>query len=498
MVVSLFAWLSGRRLGGRPAAPIAAFVLLAFATTGLHTAGSRWALVGAAASAAVTLLVVAALLPWERLPAPALLLMPLGCDAVLAALRHAQGGSASGYGPLAILPIIWAGLALGRRAVFVMAAATAALFGLPIALAGAPLYPASGWRGVVLWPAVALIVGLVVNAVVAEQRRQAALSIEHAGELEATQQALDVVAAVARDVAAAKPEPARQMICDAAVVAGSALLATIVEPTGDGSFAITGSSGIPIPQDELRAGVRPQASLRAFYSREPVLIRDVSEDANVSPLIAQATGLKSILYQPILRQDKPVGILAVGWGTLQGELSPRATAVYASLAAEAGAAIERADLLWRLDRLARTDELTGLPNRRAWNDVVATALAEQSKPFSIALLDLDHFKRYNDNRGHIAGDDLLAAAAAAWSANLRKGDVLARYGGEEFALLLPDCLARDAEPIIRRLCQATPGGVTCSAGIAESGASDRDALMHEADKALYTAKNTGRNRVIAA
>jgi diguanylate cyclase (GGDEF)-like protein len=485
-------------LGIRPAAPAIGILALAFATVGLETAGTRWGLVLAAALAAVALTASGWVVPWRRLPAWAMLVLPLGCDAVLAVLRQAQGGSTSGYGPLAALPAVWVGLTLGRRAVGTIAIATLALFGLPIVVAGAPLYPESGWRLAVLWTVVALIIGLVVNAVVTEQRRQAGLAHAHAHDLDETQRALNTIAAVTRELSGVSPVRARQMICETAVGTDSAVLATIVEPGVDGSFAITGAAGIPIPQEQLRESVRPQASLRAFYARTRVLISDVEADVTVSPLIAKATGLKSILYEPILRQSKPVGVLCVGWATRRDELPNRSIAVYSSLAAEAGAAIERADLLWQLDQLARTDELTGLLNRRAWDEQLASRSAQRNAQLSVALLDLDRFKAYNDTHGHLAGDALLQQVAATWRAILRPGDVLARYGGEEFALLLPDCRARDACPIVNRLCQATPGGATCSAGIAEYDPSRPDLLMRQADEALYAAKAAGRNRVMAA
>jgi diguanylate cyclase (GGDEF)-like protein len=115
------------------------------------------------------------------------------------------------------------------------------------------------------------------------------------------------------------------------------------------------------------------------------------------------------------------------------------------------------------------------------------------------MVDLDHFKRFNDEFGHQAGDRLLKAAAAAWREQLRAVDHLARYGGEEFILLLPaaDTLAADA--IVARLLAATPAGQTFSAGIATwDGAETSDELVARADAALYAAKKAGRNRWLVA
>ena len=99
--------------------------------------------------------------------------------------------------------------------------------------------------------------------------------------------------------------------------------------------------------------------------------------------------------------------------------------------------------------LARTDELTGLPNRRAWDVTIREAVAEGSRfggRLCVGVVDLDHFKEFNDRHGHQAGDRMLKSAAAAWRDALREGDTLARYGGEEFAVALPDARSSSPKP----------------------------------------------------
>jgi diguanylate cyclase (GGDEF)-like protein len=154
-----------------------------------------------------------------------------------------------------------------------------------------------------------------------------------------------------------------------------------------------------------------------------------------------------------------------------------------------------------VDRLARTDSLTGVANRRAWDEELPRELARAARsgrPLCLALLDLDHFKAYNDQHGHQAGDRLLKAASAAWEAKLRKTDLLARYGGEEFSLLLlPDCHLDNGMEIAERLRTAQPEG-TCSIGMAAwDGRESADELITRADRALYAAKAGGRNRCLA-
>jgi diguanylate cyclase (GGDEF)-like protein len=156
----------------------------------------------------------------------------------------------------------------------------------------------------------------------------------------------------------------------------------------------------------------------------------------------------------------------------------------------------------QLQVLASRDGLTGLVNRRAWDVLLADGLAHAgrtSAATTLAILDLDHFKRYNDSNGHQAGDRLLKAAAAAWAGQLRQVDVLARYGGEEFIVLLPGCDTTTADAIMRRLRAVTPHGQTFSAGIAMwDDGETADQLVARADTALYRAKEAGRDRSVIA
>jgi len=111
---------------------------------------------------------------------------------------------------------------------------------------------------------------------------------------------------------------------------------------------------------------------------------------------------------------------------------------------------------------------------------------------------MDHFKAYNDEHGHQAGDRLLRTAAAAWTAALREKDTIARYGGEEFAAILPNCTLAAGFAVAEQLRRVLPSGVTCSAGVAAltDGATSTD-LIGRADRALYEAKRTGRNLTLA-
>jgi diguanylate cyclase (GGDEF)-like protein len=156
----------------------------------------------------------------------------------------------------------------------------------------------------------------------------------------------------------------------------------------------------------------------------------------------------------------------------------------------------------QLERLAGHDGLTGVANRRTWDLALPLELERarrEAVPLAVAMLDLDHFKRFNDEYGHQAGDQLLKAAVAVWQALVRPGDLLARYGGEEFTVLLPGAGQERALAVVERLRQATPLAQTVSAGVAcWDKAESAEALLARADLALYQAKRNGRNRVVAA
>lgn len=156
----------------------------------------------------------------------------------------------------------------------------------------------------------------------------------------------------------------------------------------------------------------------------------------------------------------------------------------------------------QIEAIARVDSLTGVPNRRSWDEQLPVELARAARsdtPVCVALLDVDQFKLYNDTYGHPAGDELLRQATAAWQRELRAADALARYGGEEFGVVLPGCTVSQALRIVERLRAATPAGQTCSAGVALwDGSEAADELVIRADRALYEAKTAGRDRAISA
>jgi diguanylate cyclase (GGDEF)-like protein len=162
---------------------------------------------------------------------------------------------------------------------------------------------------------------------------------------------------------------------------------------------------------------------------------------------------------------------------------------------------QRETLQARLGRMAHTDQLTGLPNRRAWDDEFERELARADRsgsPMCVVLMDLDHFKEFNDLHGHLAGDDHLRRVAKLWRERLRGTDLIARYGGEEFALVLTATTVPRGREVVDGLRESVPGGETVSAGIAQWDGSESGAeLIARADRALYEAKRSGRDRTVA-
>ena len=180
--------------------------------------------------------------------------------------------------------------------------------------------------------------------------------------------------------------------------------------------------------------------------REPVVVEDVLADPRGRPDLHRRESVKSVLIVPLGAQ--PIGAIGMYWSEPHRPSEEQVAAARA-LAASAAAALERARLVQEVERrriteedlreLSERDPLTGVLNRRAWDQLLAGALRKGTQPLFVALIDLDRFKDYNDRHGHPAGDALLRRAAAAWRSTIRANDVLARYGGEEFAVLLAGC-----------------------------------------------------------
>lgn len=156
--------------------------------------------------------------------------------------------------------------------------------------------------------------------------------------------------------------------------------------------------------------------------------------------------------------------------------------------------------IWSAQRDSTHDPLTGLGNRRLWDQALQQEMARarrRNEQLSVAVIDLDHLKHFNDTHGHVACDRFIAYCAASWQHAIRPEDVLTRVGGDEFLLLLPAVDTLDAAlPVLRRLQGAMPIGQSCSIGIAIwDGAETAEQLVRRADAALYTVKRRQRGMI---
>ncbi len=226
------------------------------------------------------------------------------------------------------------------------------------------------------------------------------------------------------------------------------------------------------------------------------------------------TGLevwKSLVVVPLRSAGKMVGALGTGDVT-QRRFTPGEVALLQAIGNQLGAAIENAQLYAEIQRLSQTDPLTGLYNRRGLNERMQVEILRAKRyrhPLSVVMIDIDHFKNYNDAHGHLEGDVILKQVAELLRIHVRETDVVARFGGEEFLILLTETAKAEALEVAEKIRAAVSvrpfphawtqpeGKLTISLGVATSSAdlSEAQELIEKADHALYGAKNAGRNRV---
>ena len=314
---------------------------------------------------------------------------------------------------------------------------------------------------------------------------------------------LKMLSAIAHELAGQSDHYGARMTLTRAVRdVASASSVMLWEPLRSGEeLAVSASTGAALRG--MTASLAIQSGLgTAFHTGDFAFAADVITDPRVKFRWNELTSARSGAWLPVVRDGRSVAVLAISWNSPRLEISEREQGLLQLLAAEAAITIERTDLLVQLQASARTDALTGLPNRRVWDEDLERELARANRhggELCLAMLDLDRFKAFNDQHGHQAGDQLLAATAVAWRPALRATDTLARYGGEEFAVLLPHSDEEGAMLVIERLLEVMPLGQTASAGVAVwNGTENAGELLARADAALYKAKGAGRNRALLA
>jgi len=243
-------------------------------------------------------------------------------------------------------------------------------------------------------------------------------------------------------------------------------------------------------------------------SRTALRCDDSETDSRVDKEACRKVGVRSMIVVPLQQKEEIVGVLKVASGRVNAFTTDDINTLQL-MAGVLSATLRDAALSEELKTRADTDGMTGLKNHRYFQDVLAKEFIRSDRyhnQLSVILCDVDHFKKYNDQFGHQAGDMVLAQVGALLRKQARPSDCVARYGGEEFAIILTQTPLAGATSVANRICEAMRneqwphGAVTMSLGVSglENGATNPSALVEQADKALYQSKTAGRNRVTSS
>jgi diguanylate cyclase (GGDEF)-like protein len=267
--------------------------------------------------------------------------------------------------------------------------------------------------------------------------------------------------------------------------------------------------GTLTPNVAMGAQLAPGAGLasRALSQAKSLIENDVSI---VDGYIAGFLETKSEMCVPLIFFGEKLGVLALDSASHdafdQDDVQP-----LESVADICAAAIQNAHYFERMKQLAYVDGLTGIFNRRYFEMRIAEELERACRflgRMSVIMVDIDHFKKLNDEFGHLLGDEVLRGVSTILKQQLRKVDMVCRYGGEEFAIVVPETTGANALKVAEKLRRqieshpfpGVPRPVTISCGVADypTHGATRDEIVAAADGALYQAKQAGRNRVVAA
>jgi len=247
---------------------------------------------------------------------------------------------------------------------------------------------------------------------------------------------------------------------------------------------------------------------------EPKIYDDASKDPRLLEYraVLQQFDIQSLLALPLLYKSRMTGLIVIHRCKSPIQWTEQARTIFSTVAGHLAVAIHNAELFSAVQTRAITDQLTGVYNRRFFEERMSAELSnaqQQKYPLCLALLDIDHFKRINDTYGHAVGDMVLHKLGFLLKTNLRKGTVVARFGGEEFAVILPNAVLHTAHftmDNIRKLIESNIAtddakSITISVGVCEANLCDsgvnwsQELLIQRADENLYRAKRSGRNRV---
>jgi diguanylate cyclase (GGDEF)-like protein/putative nucleotidyltransferase with HDIG domain len=244
--------------------------------------------------------------------------------------------------------------------------------------------------------------------------------------------------------------------------------------------------------------------------KKTIVEPDLSQESKfVTGEAHRSQGIRSIAYVPLINQDKCIGSLIVA-SQKADAYHEKQIKVLEQLAAQITIPVRNSRLYLKAEEKARVDELSGLLNRRALDELITNEIARHSRyggVFSLIILDLDSFKEFNDKYGHPAGDDLLREVSTIMKRTIRGSDQAFRYGGDEFAILLPETSLEAAQEVAERVrkriaaelaTSAVP--VTASIGVASwpTNGTRPNEVIAAADTALYQAKRNGGNQIRCA
>jgi diguanylate cyclase (GGDEF)-like protein len=277
-------------------------------------------------------------------------------------------------------------------------------------------------------------------------------------------------------------------------------------------FRILSSVG----KDALREKTAP-IDLNNVYIQKLILKKEIiyitgNEEKSNIPSVLNGQCSSILAIPAISRSSRILGVICLKRLEKQA-FSSQEIETIRQIVTQIAVMLDKAIIYKKARELAFTDELTGIFNRRYFNQRYSRELGRAKRykrTLSILMIDIDHFKRFNDTMGHLVGDDVLRKMARVFESNLRKADILCRYGGEEFVVILPEISLKQAIHVGEKLRKTTESSrfigekkvgkeITISVGVASypENNSDLEEILSKADKALYEAKQKGRNRVVA-
>jgi|GEM_PF-2942612 len=261
------------------------------------------------------------------------------------------------------------------------------------------------------------------------------------------------------------------------------------------------------------ADIRDSLFFKCLSAQKPRLIPDGEDEAFFRNTLHGLLSIKCMMAVPLILKEETIGMLVVDDTREEHEFLDDEQTLVSAIANHTVMAIENARLYLKVKEQAITDGLTGVYNHRFFQLRLADEFANSKRytnDLALIMLDIDHFKRYNDTYGHIAGDLALKEIAQLTKASVRENDIVSRYGGEEFVIILPMTNLEGARIVAERIRTAVMEckflgdmnapqvsiSVSCGVSAYNRKMENREDLVREADTALYQAKETGRNKTV--